>query len=213
MARARLRDFKEILTDKLFTEMTRDSSFQECTNKRDEWTLGCRRTLPGPATRKSLPASGAQERSQAHRNSLRQLVARLDAVLPKRQEVRFFPFSPCHVRFPSRPRSTSRLTSTEEKPVTSLPRRLGPDRTRPVTQVGSWFSLPFPVRLARGAWRNTGKTLQTLPGPALPKGLLPPGARTLSAFPVVSDLGHGREHLPRSKPVAGTRPWRGLLAS
>lgn len=42
MACARLRDFKEILMDKLFMKMTKDSSFQEYSNKRDEWTLGFR---------------------------------------------------------------------------------------------------------------------------------------------------------------------------
>lgn len=78
-------------------------------------------------------------------------------------------------------------------------------------QVGSWFSLPFPVRLACGAWCNNGKTLQTLPGPALLKGLLPPGSRTLLAFPVVSDLEYGREHLPHSKSVAGTHLWCRLV--
>ena len=56
--------------------------------------------------------------------------------------------------------------------MTSLLRRLGPDRTRPVTRVRSCLSPPFPVCLAHGAWCNTGETLQTLP--ALPFRRPPP---------------------------------------
>lgn len=129
----------------------------------------------------------------------------------RRAKKSVFPFLSCHICFPSRPRSISRFTSVEEKPVTSLRGDSVQTERGRQRNSGRGSLSPSPCALAHGAWCNTGKTLQTLPGPALPKGLLPPGSRTLSAFPGVSDLEYGREHLPRSKPVAGTHLWCGLV--